>query len=544
MSKNTFPYGVSSLMPKLYTPLPEVEKAITRPMMFDIIRQIKEITNITKETRIFFAGLAEQTAQNGSMVKENTLDNTVTAADKHISIDVNELFNEDAMGQVATDRPEQIPIFLDNLLGIEIKPIYLSKKFEISFTCRFDSKRNALAWRDGIHTAINMMRDVYLHETTYHYGLPVECLAILEKLHTMREAVAGYGETFTDYFLNGSTNRLTEITDQVGQRVTYAIAEKQIRIQGMFNFTVEPSEIGKGDDSTWESSFSYNVTIDVPVAMNMKYPVMVHNQLLDEKWFGKEYIDFDKHAKAFPLSLNALHGFESNQQFKTKPVATALAKYPSFDDWLPKHWQPHMLGMMSVLCQVDKTTPKLLLNLHELGTHHIESDVLQFLKEMEWEWITKPFKSIFQVNMFMFHSLINFKQLKCDKSLNITHTEDLSERVNHRVVIGLDTDLRGLDIQAYRRMKLYPEVMRKLMFAAGVTYADLAWLYPRIDLFPFFPEISKKGTITPRIVVDRYKWFKTVMISDVEVFKPLQDNDPLRRQLRYEQPRYSSDFKG
>ena len=123
-------------MPKLYLPLPEVEKSITRPVVMDIVRQIIDITNSSKDTRILFLGDARSSAQVGSTVGANITENTKISSSEQMYIEVNEVYNENYLGTMAHAQTEQIPIFIDEYLGVVIKPIYTSRVFDITFRYR------------------------------------------------------------------------------------------------------------------------------------------------------------------------------------------------------------------------------------------------------------------------------------------------------------------------------------------------------------------------------------------------------------------------
>ena len=120
-------------MPKVFLPVPEVDKSITRPVVLDIVRQVMDITNISKDTNILFLGDAKSTRQAGSDVGADQLNNTKISASEQIAIEVAESYNNDYLGTMAIAQTEQIPIFIDNDLGVVLKPIYGSYVFEISF---------------------------------------------------------------------------------------------------------------------------------------------------------------------------------------------------------------------------------------------------------------------------------------------------------------------------------------------------------------------------------------------------------------------------
>jgi hypothetical protein len=207
--------------------------------------------------------------------------------------------------------------------------------------------------------------------------LLVQCQAfivLLRKLHSMREAVDGYGENFETYFNNFITTRATEGTTLTGNKVETLIAESQFRVQGMFNFTEAPEkEQMGGETNMWMSEFSYKVTIDVPTQIHMQYPIMVHNQILEEKYIPLPAPDDDKHDKAFSRSLKAIHRFEAPAITDRSRPFPKLVLIPEYDDWWPDNAPPTMYPLISALCELLPDNRKLLLNLRELGDYALRS---------------------------------------------------------------------------------------------------------------------------------------------------------------------------
>lgn len=502
-------------MPKLYLPVPEIEKSITRPVVLDIVRQVKEITGIDKETKEVFIGDARSALQAGSAVGSDILNNTNIAASKQLFIEVSETYNENYLGTMAIAQAEQIPIFIDNNLGIVLKPIYASKVFEISVRYRNPSKTQAKAWRDNIYMHVNQLRDVNLHTATYHYSIPNGFMVLLQELHRLRENVEGYNEDFDTYFMTNVTKRITEATTLVGSAKEFVVPEQQIRIQGIFSFTEAPEKEQMGGDANmWISEFTYRVTLDVPVGVHMFYPIMVHNQLLDEKYIPKPAEDDDKHDKAFSRSLSALHRFEVPVDIqRAKPYEDTI-RIPQYDDWKPDNSPPGLYPVISALCELLPDNKKLLLNLSELGDYELDSELLEFFRQGEYRYLTKPFKSMFHLSYYRFKFLSTHQETHLDADLNFTTTEDLSLRNNHRVVFSMMTDVNGVDPACLKRLKRYPNLLRKTLKAIKVTRAQLIRLSPIVDLTGYMKDLPNTG-MSVQEAWNKFPIFHTVLSSDV-----------------------------
>lgn len=503
-------------MPKLYLPLPEVEKSITRPVVMDIVRQIIDITNSSKDTRILFLGDARSSAQVGSTVGANITENTKISSSEQMYIEVNEVYNENYLGTMAHAQTEQIPIFIDEYLGVVIKPIYTSRVFDITFRYRNPSKNRAKAWRDDIYMHVNQLRDVNLHVANYHYGIPLAYQVLLKEIHRLRENVSGYNESFDEYFLTNATTRFTQATTLDGSRSQYVVAERQRRIQGMFNFSGAPEkEQMGGDTSLWLTDFTYKVTLDVPTGAHMEYPIMVHNQLLDDKYIPKEPEDDRLHDDARSHSLRALHHFEVPRDIQRANPYEPPVKIPEHDDWLGDNAPPGMYPLVSALCQVDVQDNTYLLHLDELGEYHIDPEILEYFKKVEYRYLTLPFKSLYHVAHYRFKFLSTDRNVSVDSNLKVTTKKELSLRENNRICLFLLTDISAVDPACLKRMKRYPNVLRKTLKAMNVTYHQLVLLSPIIDLTGFMPELPKVGGLTKEQAFRNFTQFNTVQSAYV-----------------------------
>lgn len=492
-------------MPKLYLPVPEVDKSMTRPVVLDIIRQVKDITGIPKETKELFLGSARTGLQEGSTAGADITNNTKILSSAQLAIEVAETYNEAYFGTVAINQVEQPVCFLDDELGVVLKPIYTTRQFEVSVQYRNPSRTKAMQWRDDIFMHVNQMRDVNLHSAKYHYQIPNSFFALLKEIHTLRENVAGYGQDFDQYLRTHLTPRATTITTLNGDKAALAITEEQMRIQGMFDFSEAPQkEQMGGEANVWMSEFTYKFSLDVPTGMAVHYPAIVHNQLIDEKFIPEPTEDDKKHIKIFAHSLKSLNYFEVPYTMDRYAKPNEYRHYPEYDDWYPDNHPPEMRMLYSALCQVDTSTPKLICNLKDLGEYVIDEEILKWLMQGEYKYLTKPYKSILHLTYYRNSHLTNYKHSSVNANLDYAYNEDLSLRDIHRMCISIVEDIHSLDIEFLRRLKRNPSVMRKLLKTINISYSELAILSPRIDLTPYFPELDPGG-ITKDIVFDAWK---------------------------------------
>lgn len=504
-------------MPKLYLPVPELEKSIVRPVMLDIVRQVRDMTNIPADVKIIFLSDARSSPQNGSKQSEEIMDNTSISGSNRITFEVTEQYSPDYMGTLAIAQTEQIPIFIDHELGVVLKPIYTSRIFDINIRYRDHSRTRVKAWRDDIYMHINHMRDVNIHTADYHYSIPSAFLALVKEIHRLRENVAGYGQDFEDYFFSCISNRNTEITNLVGDNPLFAIAERQTRIQGLFDFTEAPEKESSDDTiNKWVSNFTYRVTIDIPTGVHVQYPVMIHNQLLDEKYIPKLAFDEDKHEHAFSRSLKALHRFEATKAPNGNSISNKTIHEPEYDDWWPDNQLPDSSFVFTALCELLPDDLRLIIDLNELGNYSIDEEILEYFRKVEYPYLTKAYQSPYHISLYRDKFLANEGILTVNSKLEYRASSDLSLRRNYRFALSMITDISSINVQAFRRMRRYPSVLRKTLKAMQVTKGELTRHAPNIDLTKYAADLPDVGP-SKAAVYDHLVRMRTVLSSYVMV---------------------------
>lgn len=454
-------------MPNVSILVPETNQSVLRPVVMGIVRDLMYITKIPKETSILYPEDGGKIAQPGSTIASSEEERSVFPNMDKILIEVDESDNSASILSTAIARPEHLPVFLDDEIGVFIKPIYSYADIQITFKFMASSRSQAIRWRDDIKMRTSAGRDINLHKLTYHYIIPDKIIEILKEIHTLREKQAGYGDEFEKYLLDNSTGRFTEVTNLGGSNVRPAIGESQMRVQGIFNFEFAPEKIeNDSDNNGWVGSFTYKFSFDKPVACNLRYPAMVHNTLIKKSLMPSEHAyDIDEHFQTFSLSLSALNFFEAQLQTEKAINFKSSIVIPPFDEFIPASIPSGTVSIFSALCQLNNQDKKNLVNLKELGEVVLDSDVMTFIRESEWCYLTKPYKSIFNVALYKSMYLSAWQNIEVTAQLDVKAIADLSLRTSHRVRLSIVADLGLLDKQALERLKAYPKAAVKILSA-------------------------------------------------------------------------------
>jgi hypothetical protein len=454
-------------VPRLVLTVPETDQSVTRPVVLDITRQLFTITGLPDNTIIYYPGDMDRAAQPGSVIGKESDVNYMPFSDK-VTVEVDENYEQDRILSSAVYRPENLFIFRDDRIETDIKPVYSSTDVVLSFHYRAVDKVSATRWRDDIKTRVSMMRDVRIHDLSYYYLIPPEFLVILKEIHRMREAVDGYGEDYDTYFKANATQRASILTTQTGSQPMWGISETQMRVVGVFDFEGGPEKGSKEDDGdTWTISFSYKFKYDKPVACTMAYPLMVHNQLVDQAFRPDKPVDTpDRHVRSYSLSAANFHSFEKGTKLIGVPQGIAI---PDFDEFIPSSTQPQTLRVFSALVSIDSDLP--LLSLEELGSVTLHPEIVTFLRG-EVNYLTKPRLSIFGIQLYRNIDLMPNDSLIVTPDLVVDSTKLLSTRDYHHIRLSIQTDLSKLTQAALDRAREHGIALQLIIEAIDPSLKD------------------------------------------------------------------------
>jgi hypothetical protein len=446
-------------MPNISLPIEDMHDSVERPVVFSIVREILELTELSDKTPISFYDDEQKSAQLGSLINSDPSRVNKWPFDERVRIEVEEDFDPASMLTIHTQQPENIPVFLDDTLGIVIKPIYSPTKVVINFNYRARDKNQAMKWRNHIRAKTAMYRDINMHEISYHTHLQEELFVIVKELHRLRENVAGYGESFDTYFAQHLSDKASIKTNLGGQAVLWGVEERQIRIQGIFDFEGAPEKGEKdGSNDAWAISFSYKFEYQKPIMFNMTYPIVVHNQVLSKSYrpTEKAYRVEDQN-RSFSLSGRAYNKFESDTKVLSYRGNDGIS-IPNFDEFRPATILPSTVNVLTCLVTIDTSggNPRKLMNLNELGDTGLNAAVLNFIKTVEYPFMGKDYHSVFSLSLYKHTSLHQTGSLMIDTNLDIYSTFDLDLRKNYRIRFGLVTNFSYLRKEAIDRIKDYP----------------------------------------------------------------------------------------
>lgn len=449
-------------MPYFLESVPNSDLSIVRNANLSIIAQLIENTGLPKNIPIQYPGDNERNAQPGSQVEDEQERFLFVGRDK-ISIEVNEEPDGPMILNSNSYNASTNPIYFDKEIDAIIRPTMISHKVTISVKYRSIDKNRAERWKNSISSYVGMQRIIYLHKLMYNYQVPPGMVILLKEIHRLRENQGGYGDDLNKYLAEHFTGRATVLCDSAGKIGELSIAETQANVQGYFDFDASPEKGSKeGDDSTWTISFNYTYRYDKPQTCAMYYPIIIHNQILDEKFRPKSRIQTqDDYTTSRSMANNAFSKFEV-QRVEDPWAGMTTLSIPDMDEFIPNKTTFRTCKVYTALTCIEDINRTALMNLVELGDYEFQQGIIDFLKK-ESPYLLTPYASIFNVTIYNGYDPMDSSLFQIDSSLNLSAIDDLDLRGTYRIRLSLVTDTNLLTDDAKKRLQENGDVFNTIV---------------------------------------------------------------------------------
>lgn len=483
-------------MPKVAVTNDNVDHTVIRPIIFDIARQVQAWTGCAP-TKIIFPGDGEVALQPGSSIDdENSFNRTDSQAIWQITIHNEHI--SDALLSTAVFQAEYDCYFEDNDLGLRLRPIYSSQQITINFELRTTDITEARRWRDEYRTNLSNNRNVRSHVVNYHYLIPKEVFPLIEHIHALMEYQGGYGRTYEEYLKTYFAPTVTQISNMAGEQQRWAVREQAGRITGQFDFAELPDEPQRQSDSSpYKQVFSYKIHFDCPISTAVDYPVLIHNQLIDQEFIlHQPKDDAEIFASRAPRSVAALMAFEVDK-IATPTVKSGL-RLPDFHEFYPASVPRYTLQVLSALVGIenpdDVADNRKLMSFYEIDeTWEFREEFLKHLR-YDYQYLNRYGESLVNVTVYDNDMPLHHSLYYVDKDLNIWLKESPNIRRTYYVRLSLVTCMRVLSNAAKDRARENAEGLRLI----GATLA------PALVKQGKLPQPVGKSNYITRVAADKF----------------------------------------
>lgn len=458
-------------MPNIVLPIPDTYSGITRPIVLSVIRALDFITEISPDTPVYFNGANNIGAQfNSTTGALTSFDSAKFNHLQKVKITVTESPEESDLLTQRVLQHDALFCFWDEALRVEAKPVYSKTEYVVEFEFRGADRQAAETWKNSMRARIAMGRAEHTHQADYEYGMPYEYFLILKEIWRLRENQAGYGQTFKQWFdACLPQHKATILTKADGTEPYLVFKETQMNFLGAFDFTGVPQADRDGEGATWKTTFSYKFHVDKPTNMVLKYPQIIHNQLLDEKWRGNN--TDASYARMIADRSHHQRGYDFMRQLNNWYFGRFEGiRIPYFDDWIPLRTQPDYTQLFQCAVCIDPDQPTQIWNLSQFEDFFAElklewtDSFLAFLKLQGMRLFTRT-QSIFLVTVTEDQVLLGPGLLQLDNDLNVSTTSPRDLRKTYHLQVYLLHDLTKLSKQATDELVNHPEICIPILTA-------------------------------------------------------------------------------
>lgn len=459
-------------MPELTYEIPDVDVMITRPITMSVIRSIINVTGMPADTFIEFAG-----EEKGIPAWRNTLDQQPFDATNtarfgffgKVKVGYTEEPTPETILTSAYKYPDNEVIFSDPKLGIVVAPYREQVKARLNFTYRTRDKNEAMNWRSGMR---KKMKFHFIDETfaaKYNFVFPYLLVDFLDTFYKLRENVEGYGDTFQAWFEESRKKDYSVITTLNGKKDQLVFREEQLDILGNFEFDAPPIEEKVDDGNAYEIEFSYRFSFDRPIGYYLKYPLVIHNQVVPRThrtavgWYDPGGIK----GSGSKSTVRYREMFKDQLWYKNLNRGNIV---PSFDDWMPPVVVPDTTNLAQFLIKIDPNNKTRVLDLLNLTKMSFDPLLVEYMKETH-PWLTKRTGSFVNISVYRNDRMVDPRDLVVDENLVIWTNTEMDLRSVYHVRVGLFTQLFVLQPFAAKFLRENPAYFKMALEGLDPDYS-------------------------------------------------------------------------
>lgn len=463
-------------MTYLFTEIPEYYKTVSDPVCRQVIRSLAPMVGFDPEQRIYMAGHLEAIALANSDLDNSPRDLSGNNPEG-ITIQLEEITHEDTLFTTAFHQDEHKPIFEDPALKIRIQPVYKRTKATVNFTARFMSKTQALRWRDSLSHRMHTGQRELFHEVGYLYLIPMTQLGLLHHLYTLRERRAGYGQSWKEYTKAHFTPRARKVTTLDEKTVAIGINERQSQIVGWWDFELEP-EVEQNSEAggKWALTFTYAYEYDRISGLFMNYPLMVHNQIVDDTFIPYHRIITDERDGHYTSKSRYLLD-HFNHQYENRATLAGV-RIPEWDDWIPNRLYPFTASVFVAMVAFEEDDLTYVCQLTELGDFTLDPRWITYLCRNPSQLFTFGASPLL-LQVYCEGEPLNSDLFTIDLNLVVRAKEPLDIRKPYHVRLAVVTDLTKLTLKARQRLIEHGDIAKFL----------LETLYPGLEADGLMPPL-------------------------------------------------------
>ncbi len=446
-------------MPKLIVDIDDIYKTINRPVILQVTKDVIGLSDFPPDSDIYFKGFSKQTVNKESVMADVDKEPVDFSHTNRVMVSAEKKYFEPTVFAGQPFFKSFRPIFYNKKYNICLSPIH--HMIEVNLTLNFISKSRQIIemWRSDIRRKIGCSIKGYPHGIMYTYPIN-ECFTnILYHLFEKKNIYQLEEESFSQWFDNHCYEKVTILTNQIGNCPTLSVEQQQLGAYGVWDLTEVP-EIEKLDTADlYQASINYILRYSQPTSISIEYPVIIANSIIDQDY--RPLCDFNE-----PLILGdpekLVWGLDSINKPYDDYYPCQCLRLPCFDEWQTDIFPKGVGRVYSALIVVDENDPTFVMNLAQLGEQYAIADwLIKAMIDYNNDMLIIG-KCPILVLMYRNNSFFEFNLLSIDENLNLYINQPMDYTNQYHVTLNLFTDLSLLSEKAIDRLRANGDFCKKL----------------------------------------------------------------------------------
>lgn len=382
-------------LPTLETYMNEV-----RPSVLKSLSQVLDYMGLKDDSAVYFNGEAEVSKLIGGTYEAKNGDNRTTdiGFQKRIFVEFEESESgyNDGLDNTGLEHATA-PVWRDPITGSSMRQLFQNRLFNITINKYFNDKVSAENFVNTIRSKLLAPQVNSLFNTKVHFAINDPMVTCFKHVFD-RLMIAGSlaPETkFLDWFTGNCTTEYSFISNHAGNQ-THFVFMKEICENGInyqipdFTKVTKGAYIGK-----YIASFSYNFHWAKQIEWELKYPIMINQQLMEESFIPDV---FDDHKQDF-VKTRFMESQVAQKLFgRYDRMDPFYFVFPTQDNWRPKNidW---MSPQLQILLVVEDVQSQPLLNICNINDFNWNPDIIKFILKYH-DKVLYRHKSPFQIKVF------------------------------------------------------------------------------------------------------------------------------------------------
>lgn len=413
--------------------------SITRPVATGVIRDVARICELGSDIKVYLANEFDKVKQNHGVIGDEG--DGIWSGNNRIRAVARETTRHSAIINQIVRQAEMPSIFEDPKLGVYVKPVYQYVDLAIEIKYSANSRQEAQRWRDNLVAKFAENLSTMTHEVHYDIPIPNNVMVLLTHLHELREKVAGYGQTLSQYLksIQKRPLKLLSTADDDINKATIVLPEKQAQAQGWFSGNDIPVENKVENEVTWTIEFTYNLNYHRATHLYVAWPLMVHQQHVRRPWFdSRPRYTVDELPKRGALGIRALDVIQGNVD--SFPAPADGMRVPSYDEWIPGYRNQRQYSVPGItwMIMLSPEDPQDIVNLAELPDLRFTQEIDLFFRKYHTDLTVFGNLPVY-FNLYCEDRPMGDTALTVDGGLNVRSTTPLDLRKTYHLRLNFPT---------------------------------------------------------------------------------------------------------